>query len=149
MHKNSLYWKKNLQKDICGPGGDWQRFKRPPDQIMYGQKFGRKLVKPLRIEKSKNGRKRNRSLTMLESWEGFISRSGWQRIFRNYQNARRKLERPMAPAMPCKRDKQHSSIVKTNVEQKMAVRRSSKQWKLEDRIAGKGFTSMTLYNLVH
>ena len=40
---------------------------------MYGQKFGRKLVKPLRIEKSRNGRKRNRSLTMLESWEGFTS----------------------------------------------------------------------------
>ena len=32
------------------------------------------------------------------------------------KNARRKLERPMAPAMPCKRDKQHYSIVKTNVE---------------------------------
>ena len=34
------------------------------------------------------------------------------------KNARRKLERPVAPAMPCKRDKQHSRIVKTKVEQK-------------------------------
>ena len=35
------------------------------------------------------------------------------------KNARRKVERPMAPAMPCKRDEQLSSIVKTNVEQKI------------------------------
>ena len=39
---------------------------RLPDHIMHGQKFGRKLVKPLRIEKSRNGQRRNRSLTMLE-----------------------------------------------------------------------------------
>ena len=51
--------------------GEWQRFKSLPDQIMYGQIFGRKLVKPLRIEKSRNGRKRNRSLTMLEKLRGF------------------------------------------------------------------------------
>ena len=35
--QNSLHWKKNLQKDIRGPGGDWQRFKQLPDQIMCGQ----------------------------------------------------------------------------------------------------------------
>ena len=32
---------------------------------MYG-KYGRKLVKPLRIEKNWNGQKRNQSSTMLE-----------------------------------------------------------------------------------
>ena len=76
----------------------------------------------------------------------------------------------MAPAMPCKRDKQHSSIVKENVEQKHGhekecktmygcmveshdstrQRADSLQSKAdEDRIAGKAFTSMTHYNLVH
>ena len=49
----------------------WQRFKRQPDQTMYGQKYGRKLVKPPRIEKSRNGQKRNRSLTMLKNWQEF------------------------------------------------------------------------------
>ena len=33
----------------------------------YGQKYGRKLAKPLRIEKNKNGQKKNRNLTMLEN----------------------------------------------------------------------------------
>ena len=69
--QNSLHWKKNLRKDICGPGGDWQRFKRLPDQIIHVQKFGRKLVKPLKIEKDRNGQKKNRSLTMLKDWEEF------------------------------------------------------------------------------
>ena len=76
----------------------------------------------------------------------------------------------MAPAMHWKRDKQHSSIVKENVEQKNGhekefktiygcvveshestrQRAESLQSKVhEDRIAGEGFTSMTHYNLVH
>ena len=76
----------------------------------------------------------------------------------------------MAPAMPCMRDNQQSSIVKTNVEQKNGhekefktmygctvesheatrQRAESLQSKTHDgRIAGKGFTSMTHYNLVH
>ena len=68
---SSSYWKKNLQKDTCGPGGDWQRFKRLPDQIIYGQKFGPTLVKLLRIEKNRNGQEKNQSSTMLEEWEEF------------------------------------------------------------------------------
>ena len=27
------------------PGGDWHKFKRLPDQIMYGQKYGAKIGK--------------------------------------------------------------------------------------------------------
>ena len=78
----------------------------------------------------------------------------------------------MAPAMPCKRmDRQHSGIVKANAEPKIGnekefktvygctveshestrQRTESLQFKThEDRIAEKGFTSMThYYNLVH
>ena len=86
------------------------------------------------------------------------------------KNTRRKLERPMAPAMPCKRDRQQSSVGKNNVEQKIGHEEESKtmhgcmvesheatrhgaeslQSKThEDRIAGKGFTSLTHKNLVH
>ena len=39
----------------------------------------------------------------------------YSEIFKNAK--KKKLARPMAPAVPCKRDKQQSSIVKTNVEQ--------------------------------
>ena len=69
--QSSLYWKRNLQKDIYGPGRDWQRFKQLPDQITYGQKHGRKLVKPLRFEKNKNGQKKKQSTTTLEEWDEF------------------------------------------------------------------------------
>ena len=58
-------FKEKFLKDFCGPGGDLQKLNRLPDQIMYGQKYGRKMVKPLRIEKNKNGRKRSRSSNML------------------------------------------------------------------------------------
>ena len=41
------------------------------DQITCGQKYGRKLVKPLRLEKNKNGKTRSQNSTMLEDWEEF------------------------------------------------------------------------------
>ena len=70
-----------------------------------------KMVKPLRMQK------RNRSSTMLEDWEEFIlliqTTENTQKFF---ENARRKLQRPMAPAMPCKR---HPSIVKTSAKPKI------------------------------
>ena len=37
VSRSLVYWKKNHPKDICGPGGDWQTFKRLPDQIMYAR----------------------------------------------------------------------------------------------------------------
>ena len=76
----------------------------------------------------------------------------------------------MAPAMPCKRDNQHLGIVKTNMLQKNVHEKELKTMygciveshestgqraeslqskKHEDRIAGKGFFSVTHYNLVH
>ena len=63
--------KGNLQRNTRGPARHWQRFKQLPDQTMYGQKSGRKLAMPLRIEKNQNGQKKNQSSTMLEDWEEF------------------------------------------------------------------------------
>ena len=37
---NFFYWKKNLQTDICGPGGDKQENSLHPGQIIYGQSSG-------------------------------------------------------------------------------------------------------------
>ena len=141
------------------------------DQIMQVRTFGRKLVKLLRIEKNKNGRKKNQGLTMLERWGEFtLSIQMIKEHSEILKNARKEVERPMAPAMPCKRDQQHPSIVKTNAEPKTGnesefktvygctveshestrQRAESLQSKThEDRIAGEGFTSMAHYNLVH
>ena len=69
--QSSLNWKRKLQKDTCDLGRDWQRFKRLPDHNIDRQKWGPKMVKPLRIEKNKNGQKKSLHLTMLENWEEF------------------------------------------------------------------------------
>ena len=69
---------------------------------MHGQKFGRKLVKPLRIEKNKGGHKKNRSSTKLED-RGFFIDPDDEECKEILENARRTLERPTAAAMPCKR----------------------------------------------
>ena len=91
--RSSVYWKKNLPRYIWGQERDQQKFKRLPDQIMYGKKYGRKLVKPLRFEKNKNGQKKKPKLDNPDGRE----------CSEILKNARRKLERPMEPAMPCKR----------------------------------------------
>ena len=64
---------------------------------MYGQKFVRKLVKPPRIEKNRNGLDNARRLRGIY----FIDHDDEEHK-ETLKNARRKLERPMAPAMPCK-----------------------------------------------
>ena len=113
------------------------------------------------------GKKKSENLTMLEDWSGiyFIDADD-KEDSEILINARRKLEIPIAPAMPCKRmDKQHLSIVKPNGKLKIGTqkgvpnnvwlewippspRAESLQSKIhEDRIAGRGFTSFTHYNI--
>ena len=73
------------------------------------------------------------------------------------QNARKKLETPMAPAMPCKRCKKckHGETrSKTNdFKSKFAcILEASEPTRLrvkEDHMAGKGDNSLQHYNLVH
>ena len=61
------------------------------------------MVKLPRIEKNKNGQKKN---PKLEEFTLSMLMTKYSEIIKN---ARMELERPVAPAMPCKRDKQLSS----------------------------------------
>ena len=70
---------------------------------MYGQKFGLKLVRPLRIEKNKNGRKKSQSSTTLGDRGIYLIDPDDEEYKEILKNTKRKLERPMAPAMPCER----------------------------------------------
>ena len=73
-------------------GKDGQRFKRLPDQIMYGQKYGRKFVKPLRIEKK--WAKEKPKLDNAQKLIGIYFIDPDDRDFSEIlKNARRKLER--------------------------------------------------------
>ena len=68
---NLLYWKSNLQTDICGPGGDWQNGKRHPGQIIYGQNSGEEWQEMLSWGRSISGQLKNQSTIMLEDYEEF------------------------------------------------------------------------------
>ena len=58
---------------------------------MYGQKFGRKLVKRLRIEKKGMGKKEKPKLDNARKLRGiyFIDQDD-KRVFRNYQKRKKK-----------------------------------------------------------
>ena len=80
------------------------------------------------------------------------------------KNARRKLETPMAPAMPCKTCKKNkhgetcsktndfkskfACILEASESTRMRVEESRPKYH-EDHIAGKGDNSLQHYNLVH
>ena len=69
------------------------------------------------------------------------------------KNARKKLETPMAPAMPCKTSKNSQNCGngdKSNkTKSKLARMGNSIPHYHEDHIAGKGDNSLQHYNLVH
>ena len=138
---------------------DWQKFKRLPDQIMYGQKYGPKWVKPLRLEKATRMEKREAQTRQALQLRGiYFTDLDDQDCKSTLKTARRKLERLVAAAMPCKR-KARTSTTKVAANEELASQKIPQTicgWKVslihkatsgitkhEDRIAGKGFTSMT------
>ena len=101
--QNSLYWKRNVPEGICGPVRGWQKFKRQRDQIMYAWSMD-KIAKATQNRENKNGKTRSPNSTMLDDWG---ESTALIRMTKNkqklFENARRKLERPMDAAMPCKK----------------------------------------------
>ena len=66
VSQGSLFGMKNHRMDIHGPGGDCEESKRPPDQALCGQRFGKICGKRRNAKKSKSGLSKNRGLTMPE-----------------------------------------------------------------------------------
>ena len=97
--RSLLCWTKNFAKDLCGPGGDFQRMKQLPDPIICDQKCGLSCQKQLRKRKSINGQTRNQSSIVLESWEAFTSSIWKLESVRKLQKAQ-KIDVPMEAAMP-------------------------------------------------
>ena len=108
---------------------------------------------------------KNPNSIMPENYEEFISLTLRTRKFKEtIKNARKKLERPMAPAMPCKASKKgnHGATRdKSNeIKSKLAcILEASESTRLrmeeslpnhhEDHIEGKGDNSLQHKNLVH
>ena len=70
---DSQYWMKNLQTDISGPGSGWRRSKQHPGAITWVQRYGETCQMQRNDKKNKNGLLKNRSSTVQEVWEVFIS----------------------------------------------------------------------------
>ena len=81
---------RNLQKDICGPGRDWQNGKRHPGQIIYGQNSGGNCEEMLSWRRGRNGQVKNQSSIMLEDYY-FIDIED-KEFKETIKNARRNLE---------------------------------------------------------
>ena len=64
--QDCLYWNRNHQMGIHGPGGDWRENKRPPDQALCGQRCVKICPMHRNAKRSKSGRSRDRRSTMPE-----------------------------------------------------------------------------------
>ena len=110
-----------------------------------------------------NGKLKNQSSIMLENYEDFLDPED-KEFKETIRNARKKLETPVAPAMPCKaskKGKHWATRDKSNeIKTKLAcILEASESTRLrmgeslpthhEDQIAGKGDNSLQHYNLVH
>ena len=141
---------------------------------MNGKKFGRKLVKPLRIERNRNGQKKNRNSTMLEKWEEFtlsieMTRNtkkfswlwgeNWKDLWHllcRVKGHLRASEKPVlikwqqSRTVHQRKIRKRCSVVWWNLTKPTRQRAESSQSKNhEDHIVWRGFTSMSPYNLVH
>ena len=149
-------------------GGDWQEFKRLQDQITCGLRYGPKLEKPLRIEKKQEWAVDKPKLDNAR--QNFIDPRD-EEYQETMKNARKKLEIPMAPAMPNKEEYKWTVTVSGNGNEshlhlkKFRKRSVVVKWNLmspQDQegnrlnlnimkiiLQAKEFTSMNHHNLVH
>ena len=108
---NSLFWKKNLPRDVCGLGGDWQKFKRlrRPDHVR--PEVLTKIGKAAQNREKQEWEKRNVKARLCSTTERNLLHWSRRRKCRQIlTNAGRKFTRTLAPTMPCERQ---PSIVKT------------------------------------
>ena len=167
----SLYWKRNLQKDTCGPCGRLTQIQTTTRPHYVWPEVWTKIGKAAQNrEKAGMGERETEAWQCSRAERDVLHRPRWQRVFRNYQKRTEKTGKTYGSSHALHETNSHSSIVKTNVEQKNGhekefktmcgcmveshestrQRAESLQSKAhEDRIAVKGFICMAHYNLVH
>ena len=160
-----LYVKRNLQTDICCRERDGQNGKRHAGQIMYGQNYGRKwLKKKAKLKERQKWSQEKPKLDNARRLRGIYFIDPEDKEFKEtMKNARRKLETPMGPAMPCKIIKNNktcgSGASNKNKSKLACILEASESTRLrmgeslpnhhEDHIAGKGDNLLQHYTLVH
>ena len=150
-------WKKNLQTDFCGPGERLTRKQQTSRPDHLWPELWDKMGKNAKLKEKQKWSHEKLHLDNARKLRGIYFIDPEDKEFKEtIKNARKKLETPTAPAMPC-------TIVKENcrsgAENKTCVREASESTRLrmgeslpnyhEDHIAGKGNNSLQHYNLVH
>ena len=125
---------------------------------MCVQKFGRQLLKPLRIVKKGMGRRKTKARHCLKNERNFLNRSRWRRAQRNSQECEKKTGKTCGSNHAVQKTIEHhesgckaesgnrEEFQNTSIHE--TTSRISTTQNHEDHIAGKGFTSMSHYNLV-
>ena len=96
---------------------------------MYGQKCGQKLVTPAQNREKQEWTREKPKLDNARKLKGiYIIDPDDRENSEILKNARRKVERPVALAMPCKRmDNQHNCLTKVKAEPKDGKEKSLKK----------------------
>ena len=162
VSRSSQFWMKNVQTDLRGQGGGWQKFKQRQDPIIHGQRCGQGWQRQLNEEKNSNGRLNNRSSTMPESWEAstflvqkiWSARKPWKNATHNWncpcnqeclckvQNFQRREACGKEPSTPRWR---YACVVEARESARKHLERTLPKDR-EDRI--EGINSLSHYNLV-
>ena len=159
-------WLKFLQTDTRGAGGGWRKFKQRQGLIIDGQKFGQECQKAAQRREKQHWAVERLKLDSARKLRGIYFIDPNDREFRKHiKNARKKLESPVESAMPCKvQNLRHGETWGKNksntrrwrcgciVEAHESTRKRSEETQPKDheyRIGGKGFNSLSHYNLVH
>ena len=159
-------WSENLQKDFCGPGRLTKTASDIQARSIYGQNSGEECQRTPSWGRSINGQLKNPKLDNAWKLRGIYFIDPEDKEFKEtIKNARKKLETPMAPAMPCKTSKNSPAwsepwqIQWDQIKNLRVFLEASESTRLrmeeslpnhhEDHIAGKGNKSLQHYNLVH
>ena len=156
---NLLYWKKKLQKDICGPGRLTRKQQTSrPDHVW--PELWDKMRKNTKLKDKQKWSPEKLHLDNARKLRGIYFIDPEDKEFKEtIKNARKNLETPMAPAMPCKIMKKSCGSGGSNKKKLACILEANESTRLrmgnsvpnyhEDHIAGKGDNSLQHYNLVH
>ena len=158
---NLLCWKKNLLTEKCGPGRDQQE---KTASIQARPSVARTLEingKHAKLKEKQKWSDENLHLENVRKLRGIYFIDPEDTEFKEtIKNARKKLETPIAPAMPCKIMKNCGTGASNKIKTKLAcILEADEATRLrmgnsvpnyhEDHIAGKGENSLQHYNLVY
>ena len=158
---NLLYWKKNLPTEKCGAGSRLTRkqLTSRPDHLW--PELWEKMGKNAKVKEKHKWSNEKLHLDNARKLRGIYFIDPEDKEFKEtIKNARKKLETPVAPAMPCKIMKNCSSGGSNKIKTKLAcILETDESTRLrmeeslpnyhEDHIAGKGNNSLQHYKLIH